>query len=233
MKIGILGAGRIGATAARLFVGAGHEIAICNSRPPESLQVLIAELGVRARAMRVTDVIGFGRLILLAVPWHVQDALLFGNQFRGKIVMDAMNAFRPDGGLYHFADRGSSEIVMERMHGAHLVKTLNTISYRDLARCGRKDVPLGSRRAIYVAGDHKPAKQVVARLIEDMGFAPVDTGSLHFGGRLQEPDSALFYRTFSGFEAEQFLQDLRTLSRSLPGNASTEADWQESNLVGE
>src|SRR5260370_34543328 len=87
MKIGILGAGRIGATAARLFVAAGHEVAVSNSRGPESLRALAAELGAHGRAATVSETAAFGEATLLAIPWHRMDALPPSNLFRGKIVI--------------------------------------------------------------------------------------------------------------------------------------------------
>jgi predicted dinucleotide-binding enzyme len=71
MKIGILGSGKIGAVAAQLFVAAGHEVALANSRGPESLRGLVQELGPLAHAMTVTEAAQFGDVVLLAVPWHL------------------------------------------------------------------------------------------------------------------------------------------------------------------
>src|SRR6516225_164505 len=68
MKIGILGAGRIGAVAARLFVVAGHDVAVSNSRGPESLRELVATLGPRSHASDIAGAAAFGELVLLAVP---------------------------------------------------------------------------------------------------------------------------------------------------------------------
>ncbi|MBZ5529931.1 MAG: NADPH-dependent F420 reductase [Acidobacteriia bacterium] len=205
MKIGIIGSGRIGATAARLFVGAGHEVAISNSRGPDSLRELIAELAPRAHAMTTNDAARFGDVVLLAVPWHVETALPAKEILRGKIVMDAMNPYRPEGGFFDLKGSTSSEIVLQRMPGARMVKTFNTIYYEHLATRGRKDLPVEDRHAIYLAGDDRDAKQVVARLIEEIGFAPVDTGSLREGGRLQEPDSPIYNQTFTAREAREFL----------------------------
>src|SRR5260221_7079886 len=75
MKIGILGAGNIGAAAARLFVAAGHEVALSNSRGPESLRRLVTELGPRAHATSIADAPSFGDVVLLAVPWRTPEAL--------------------------------------------------------------------------------------------------------------------------------------------------------------
>src|ERR1051325_12100520 len=75
MKIGILGAGNIGAAAARLFVAAGHDVAVSNSRGPDSLCELITELGPQAYAMTIHDAARFGDVVLLAVPWRSPEAL--------------------------------------------------------------------------------------------------------------------------------------------------------------
>jgi 8-hydroxy-5-deazaflavin:NADPH oxidoreductase len=211
MKVGVLGSGRIGAVAARLFVVAGHEVAIANSRGPESLQALVQALGPRAHAMTVTDAVRFGDVVLLAVPWHLEAALAPAEVLRNKIVIDAMNPYDPAGGFFDLGGSTSSEIVLRRMPGARLVKAFNTIYYEHLATRGRKDLPLQDRHAIYIAGDDQDAKEIVAGLIRDIGFAPVDTGGLREGGRLQEPDSPIYNETYTSREAQKILS---TLTRS-------------------
>jgi hypothetical protein len=209
MKIGILGSGNIGATAARLFVAAGHDVAVSNSRGPESLRELIRELGPQAHAMTVRDAARFGDMILLAVPWRAPEALPEPELMRGKIVIDAMNPYRPDGGFYDLGGSTSSEEVLKRMPGARLVKAFNTIYYVHLATRGRNDLPLDERHTIYLAGDDAEAKKLVARLIEEIGFASVDTGSLREGGRLQEPDSPIYNKTYNKREALECLARLK------------------------
>ena len=105
------------------------------------------------------------------------------NVLRDKIVIDAMNPYRPDGGFYDLGGSTSSEEVLKRMPDARLVKAFNTIYYVHLANRGRNDLPLDERHTIYVAGDDAEAKKLVARLIEEIGFAAIDTGSLREGGR--------------------------------------------------
>jgi predicted dinucleotide-binding enzyme len=70
MKIGIIGSGNIGGTTARLFVNAGHVVAISNSRDPESLTSLVNSIGANIRAKKVEDAVKFGEVILLAIPWR-------------------------------------------------------------------------------------------------------------------------------------------------------------------
>jgi 8-hydroxy-5-deazaflavin:NADPH oxidoreductase len=209
MKIGILGAGNIGATAARLFIVAGHDVAVSNSRGPESLRELVRELGDRAHALTIDDASRFGEVILLAVPWRTPEALPHPDLLRGKIVIDAMNPYRLDGGFYDLGGSTSSEEVLKRIPGSRLVKAFNTIYYVHLAGRGRKDLPADERHTIYVAGDDTGAKEVVARLIEEIGFAAIDTGSLREGGRMQQPDSPIYNKTYNGHEAREFLSKLK------------------------
>jgi len=209
LKIGILGAGNIGATAARLFIDAGHEVAISNSRGPESLKELVRELGPKAHAMTIDEAARFGEVVLLAVPWRTAEALPHPDLLRGRIVIDAMNPYRPDGGFYDLGGSTSSEVVLQRIPGVRLVKAFNTIYYQHLANRGRKDLPADERHTIYAAGDDAEAKKVVMDLIEAIGFAPLDTGSLREGGRLQEPDSPIYNQTYNGREARQVLSRIK------------------------
>ncbi len=205
MKIGILGAGHIGGTVARLFINAGHEVAISNSRGPESLQELVSELGPRAHAMTVEQAARFGDIVLLAVPWRKAEALPPPKTVAGKIVIDAMNPYSASGEAIDLAGTTSSEEVVKRLPQARLVKAFNTIYYQHLATRGRKDLPVEQRHAVFIAGDDEDAKRTVARLIEQIGFAPVDTGSLREGGRKQQPDSPIYNRPMTARDAKQTL----------------------------
>jgi predicted dinucleotide-binding enzyme len=92
MKIGIIGSGNIGGTAAKLFLNADHEIAVSNSKGPQSLQLFVESL---AKAMTVEDTIAFGDVILLALPWRKREVLrsLPSELFKNKIVIDATNPY--------------------------------------------------------------------------------------------------------------------------------------------
>ena len=210
MKIGIVGAGRIGDTVARLFARAGHDVALSNSRGPASLSSLLATInrevgGARVQAATVDDAARFGDVVLLAAPWRAQDALPKPDLVRGKVVIDAMNAYSASGGLVDLGGSSSSEEVAKRLPGARVVKAFNTIYSEHLARQGRPDAPLGQRRAIFVAGDDPTAKQVVSDLIKQIGFGPVDTGTLREGGRSQQPGSAIYNRDLTHGEAVAIL----------------------------
>ena len=133
MRIGIIGAGMIGGTAARLFAAAGHEVAVSNSRGPESLRGLVREIGPRARAATVDEAARFGEVVLLAVPWRSPEALPAPDAVRGKVVIDAMNPYAAGGGMADLGDSTSSEETAKRLPGARIVKAINTIYYQHLA----------------------------------------------------------------------------------------------------
>jgi len=207
MKIGIIGAGMIGATTARLFVAAGHEVAVSNSRGPDSLKTLVAELGPRAHAMTVEDAARWGDVVLLAVPWRTAAALPPAEAVAGKIVIDAMNPYSETGGIMDLGDTSSSEVTRRRLPGARLVKAFNTIYYKHLAANGRWDRPIDDRHAIFVAGDDDEAKRVVGKLIEEIGFAAVDTGSLASGGRKQQPGMPIYNMPMTARDARAALAE--------------------------
>jgi len=201
MRIGIIGSGRIGGTLARLLTAAEHEIALSHGSDPVALREQIAELGPKARAASSDEVADFGEVVILAIPWQNRQQLP-ADRLKGKIVVDAMNPYRPDGGLYDLERSTSTEEVAMVLPGSRLVKAFNTLHARDLAVRGQPDRPIEERTALPIAGDDQAAKRVIAVLVEQIGFAPVDSGSLREGGRLQQPGGALYARVVSGAEAE-------------------------------
>jgi 8-hydroxy-5-deazaflavin:NADPH oxidoreductase len=202
MKIGIIGAGHIGGTTARLFVDAGHEVALSNSRGPETLRDLVASLGPNARAATAEEASQFGDVVLLAIPFKDYTTLPAGD-LRGKVVIDAMNYYPNRDGHYPELDsreRASSELVAAHLPGARVVKAFNTIWFEHLKTKGNKSAPLDDRRAIFVSGDDAEAKGVVSRLIEEIGFGPYNLGSLHHSLE-QQPDSAVYNNDVTVAEA--------------------------------
>ncbi|HCF29616.1 MAG TPA: NADP oxidoreductase [Cyanobacteria bacterium UBA11049] len=210
MKIGIIGAGSIGANAARLFTRAGHEVALSNSRPPESLKELIAELGEKARAKTIEEAAQFGDVVLVAIPFGKYKTLV-ANAFSNKVVVDATNYYPTRDGNYPELDNQqttSSEMLASHLEKARLVKGFNTIYYQHLASQGNVSLPLAERRAIFIASNDSQAKAVVSKLIEEIGFAAVDTGTLPEGGRWQQPGSAIYNKTLTGKEAQAALKTI-------------------------
>ena len=204
MKIGMLGSGNIGETLARHFAKAGHQVGLSNSRGPASLAGLVQSIGPNARALAAEEAAKFGEVVLLAVPWRTPKAWPAPEWVRGKIVIDAMNPYSADGEIMDLGDKQSSEEVAHRLPGARLVKAFNTLYYRTLATEAR--APGKERLALFVAGDDAEAKAVVSNLIEEIGFAAVDTGSRREGARRQRPGSPIYNKAMTVAQAREALE---------------------------
>ena len=193
MRIGIIGAGNIGGTLARLFVRADHDVALSNSRGPATLGALVAEIGEGVQAMRAANAAAFGEIVVVAIPFgryrEVPAAPL-----HGKIVVDANNYFEGRDGRIEDIEAGrttSSELLQRHASGATVVKAFGAIGWARLLNDGR---PAGGadRLAIPIAGDDPAAKATVASLIDAIGFDAVDAGPLADGGRKFQPGTDLF-----------------------------------------
>ena len=207
MKIGIVASGSIGANAARLFVRAGHEVALSNSRGGQGLEALVEELGDRSHATTIEDAAKFGEVILVAIPFGKYKTLP-QDAFKGKVVIDAGNYYPERDGKLAELDKDettSSELMASHLKEARLVKGFNTIYFKHLASQGDTSLPLEERHAIFIAGDDTKAKEIVARLIEEIGFAAVDTGFLQEGGRSQQPGTAVYNKDVTAKEAAALL----------------------------
>jgi predicted dinucleotide-binding enzyme len=205
VNIGIIGAGHIGANAALLFANAGHSVAISNSRGPESLTSLVDEIGGDVSAATVEDAASFGEVVLVAIPFWRYETLPSA-QLAGKIVIDAMNYYAGRDGRIDFGDLASSEVVARHLPDARVVKAFNTMYYETLRTEGNPSD--GHRLVLFVAGDDEEAKAVVAGLIEEIGFEPVDTGSLSDGGRKQQPGSPIYNNPMTAEQAREMLAGL-------------------------
>lgn len=194
MDIGIIGAGHIGATAAKLFTQAGHRVTIGNSRGPASLQELVDELGDAASAAEVAEVADGADLVLIAIPLRACRDLP-AEPFSGTIVVDAMNYYPSRDGQISELDSDhvtSSELLARHLPDARVVKAFNTMYWQTLRDRGRPDLPRERRLSIFVAGDDQEAVGVVAELVDQLGFAAVITGDLTKGGRLQQPGGSVY-----------------------------------------
>jgi predicted dinucleotide-binding enzyme len=190
MKIGIIGSGNIGATTAFLLAKAGHQVEISNSRGPVFLKALIKSIGSdNVTAATPEGAVMFAQVVLLAIPWRIRHELPPPDLFKGKIVIDATNPFS-ESELIDLGNSTSSEEVAKQIPSARLVKAFNTMYYETLRTGGRKSED--ERLVLFVAGDDTDAKAVVSRLIDEIGFTPVDTGSLREGGRKQQPGSSIY-----------------------------------------
>jgi 8-hydroxy-5-deazaflavin:NADPH oxidoreductase len=205
MNIGIVGSGNIGATAARLFAEAGHEVAVSNSRGPETLEGLVAAIGPRARASTVEEAADFGEVVLVAIPFFAYETLPT-DLLAGKIVVDAMNYYPGRDGEMDLDGLGSSELLARHLPDARVVKAFNTMYYETLGAGGRPDAPPAERLVLFVAGDDAEAKAVVSELIEEIGFTPVDVGTLE-DGRKQQPSSPIYNVPMNEAQAREELAE--------------------------
>lgn len=178
MKIGVVGAGRIGGTLAALWVQAGHEV-LLSSRHPAQLEELARSLGPRARVGTPREAAAFGDVVLVSVPYGAlpQVGRDLAPVLGGKVVLDAGNPYpERDGDMALEARRkGTGVASAELLPGVRLVRAFNAISHRNLKSEAHR---AGERVAIPIAGDDKAALAVAVRLVEDAGFEPVVVGPL-------------------------------------------------------
>jgi 8-hydroxy-5-deazaflavin:NADPH oxidoreductase len=177
-SVGIIGAGRLGQAMARTAVRAGRTVVIANSRGPESLTPVVAELGARVSA-GTAEQAAAARIVVIAVPWDKVAAAVQQLGWDGQIVIDATNDWAAD----DLKGKTSSELVAELVAGARVVKAANTLAAEVLASDPRES---GGRRVLFVSGDDADAKADVAALFEDAGFSAIDLGALATGGLLQQ-----------------------------------------------
>src|SRR6188472_4067948 len=166
MQIGIVGAGRIGGTLATLFTRAGHQVALANSRAPETLTDEVAALGPNVHAATAADAAAFGELVVVAVPLKAYSALP-PEPFAGSIVVDANNYYpQRDGQIPELDSKSatSTELLARHLPAARVLKAFNTIYYAHLRDRGSPDAPAADRYAIPVAGDDAGAKAVLTGL---------------------------------------------------------------------
>jgi predicted dinucleotide-binding enzyme len=200
--LGIIGAGHIGSQVARLAVASGYSVVISNSRGPETLTGLIAELGPNARAATALEAAQSGEIVVVTVPLKNYRAVPV-EPLAGKIVIDTNNYYPQRDGHIPELDNEStttSELLQAHLPTAKVVKAFNHIYAAELTTHGQ---PAGTknRRALVIAGDDQGAKDVVTRMLDQFGFDTVDAGSLKEGWRIQ--------RDTPGYGPRRTAEDLR------------------------
>ena len=187
MKIGIIGAGAVGGTLAELLAKLGHRVSIANSRGPESLTAFAG--GIGASPVSVVDAAQAAEVVIVAIPTTAISDLpsgLLANVPDRIVVVDTAN-YHPElrDGHIETIDCGmlESEWVAQQL-GRSVIKAFNNIYLSSLLE---KGVPNGTpgRIALPVAGDSADAKNTVLRLVDDLGFDPVDGGGLGDSWRQQ------------------------------------------------
>jgi predicted dinucleotide-binding enzyme len=189
MTYAIIGSGAIGSALARQFARSNIDVLIANSRGPESLAGLVAELGSHVTPTSLPEALK-ADVVILAVPFTaVGEAVEGVAGWNGRIVVDATNAidfpaFTPK----DLGGRPSTEIIAEMVPGARVVKAFNTLPAAVLASDPAQD---GGRRVLFVSGNDASANADTASLIERLGFAPITLGELNQGGLLQQFSASL------------------------------------------
>lgn len=214
MRIGFIGAGNVTRVMGRHLLNAGHTIAICNSRGPETLAELIKELGPGASA-ETKDQVVQSDVVIIAVRWVQAKEALQGIDWNGRILIDAMNAHAELEGdtslegvtksraVLTRTGLTSSELVAQWAPGARLVKSISNIPMEWISDFSA-DKP---RTVLFTSGDDAEAKYVVIDMLNAAGFAAINLGSLAAGGALHQVGAPL-----SGLDLH-FIRRLRPEAR--------------------
>jgi len=186
--IGFIGSGNIGGTVARLAIAVGYDVVLSNSRGPQTLTALVAELGPRASAATTAEAAALGDIVVVTIPLRAYRSVPVG-PLAGKIVIDTNNYYWQRDGHFTELDDGSTTsagLLQAHLPQSRVVKAFNHIRFGELATDGR---PAGTtdRRALAIAGDDAGAKAVVTDLLDSFGYDVVDAGPLAQGRRF-EPD---------------------------------------------
>lgn len=188
MTYAIIGSGAIGSALATQFARQGIEVMLANSRGISTLTDLARKLGPSVRPVEVSEAVRAERMILAipfgAIPLVAQGGTANGVDWSGRLVIDASNAvempaFKPA----DLGDRLSTEIVAEAFPGAKVVKAFNTIPAAKLAADPKQ---AGGRRVVVLSGNEAVARSQAAKLVEGLGFAPLDLGALRQASHLQQ-----------------------------------------------
>ncbi len=208
--IGLIGAGEIGSQVARLAVAQGFDVVISNSRGPETLATLVAELGPKARAGTPVEAATAGDLVVVTVPLKNYRSVPV-EPLAGKVVIDTNNYYPQRDGQIPELDNESTttaELLQEHLPTSKVVKGFNHIYAAELTTHGQ---PAGTpnRRALVIAGNHPTAKAVVTQLFDAFGFDTVDAGALKEGWRIQRDTPGYGPRR----NAQELKQDLAAAKR--------------------
>ena len=208
--IGLIGAGHIGSQLARLAVAHGYHVVISNSRGPETLAPLVAELGPNARAASVEDTAREGDIVVVTIPLKNIRSVPAA-PLAGKTVIDTNNYYpQRDGHIAELDNESTTtaELLQRHLSASKVVKAFNHIYAADLTKDGLAP-GTKNRRALVIAGDDPSAKQTVAQLIDRFGFDTVDAGPLKEGWRIQRDTPGYGPRR----TAEELRRDLQSAKR--------------------
>ena len=178
LKIGVIGAGKIGGAVGTHWAKAGHEV-FFSSRHPEQLADLVKRAGPKARAGTPREAAAFGDVLLISVPYGSvpQVGQDFAKELAGKVVLETGNPFPSrDGAMAAPAlEKGAGLASAEFLPGVRLVRAFTSVPAADVANGAHRS---GDRIAVPLAGDDKGALDIAVRLVKEAGFEPVVVGGL-------------------------------------------------------
>ena len=208
--LGIIGAGHIGSQVARVAIANGYDVVIANSRGPETLADLVAELGPNARAATAEDAAAAADVAVVTVPLRAIDDLP-AEQLAGKIVLDTNNYYFERDGHIEALDTGettTSELVQRALPNSKIAKAFNHIFASEITSDG---TPAGTpnRRALATAGDDAEAVAFVTRFYDEAGFDTVNVGPLSESWRVERDRPAYVVRQ----NAEELTENLARANR--------------------
>ncbi|MEV1045673.1 NAD(P)-binding domain-containing protein [Streptomyces sp. NPDC049916] len=211
--IGILGAGEVGSQLARAAVAHGYDVVLANSRGPQTLSGLVAELGPSAQAAQVAEAAEAADFAIIAFPYR-PDGDLPVEELAGKIVLDTNNYMAWRDGHYPAVDSGEKtehELRQEQLPKSKLVKAFTHIQAPNLFRYARSaDDP--ARLALAVSSDHPEAVELVTRLYDAFGFDTVDNSPLSESWR-SAPGTAMWRFHDTGQRREDLVRDVERARR--------------------
>ena len=203
LKIGVIGAGRIGGTLAKLWAEAGYRVMI-SARNLDEVQKLAAQMGPNVSAGTPQQAAAFGDVVLVSVPYGALPQVGKDNaaQLKGKIVLDTCNPYLDrDGAMAKEAlDKGTGMVDPSYLPGTRLVRAFNQVSAKALASEAHRS---GELIGVPLAADDKAALDVAKRLVSDAGFEPVVVGGLSTAKRFDPGAPA--YHTLSASQLRVLL----------------------------
>lgn len=193
--IGIIGAGNIGSQIARAAIAVGYTVVIANSRGPETLSALVAELGANARAATAEQAAQAGDFVVVTVPLKAYEQIPVA-PLAGKIVIDTNNYYFERDGRIPALDNGLdtvSGMLQRHLVDSKVAKGFNHIMAKDITTDG---TPAGTpgRRALATASDFEEAAELVDRLYDELGFDTVNVGPLSESWRVERDQPAYVVR---------------------------------------
>lgn len=189
--IGLIGSGMIGGTVARLAVAAGYQVVLSNSRGPQTLSALVAELGPLARAGTPEQAAAAGDLVVVTVPLRAYRTVPVA-PLSGKVVIDTNNYYPDRDGRIASLDKGTdtvSGLLQQHLPDSKVVKAFNNIYFKHLLDLSRP-AAAADRSALPIAGDDAAAKATVAEFLAELGFLAVDAGPLADSWRFERDTPA-------------------------------------------